>query len=684
MSTQITSRRSLVTSITFAAALVALAAIFHRPLTAWFTGKSMGGREGAAVTAHAGPFTLSAALDPDPPGTSGDALAVVVTDANGKPVDDASLGLLWDMPAMGAMAEMKGKGKVTHSSGGRYRAEFDVPMVGGWTLRATIASPIGRAAQDFTMTVGSRGLTIAGEASTQVTSARVGTQTYPEPVLDALRGGVDAYERAQERLAKDETEGVADDARALAEALRAAAGAMPPDLDDARRAASSAADDAGRLARAATLEEARAAFADTSRTLLAVVAADARLTSDAHLFQCPMIATHPRWMQRGATPENPYLGTQMVACGTAQTWRPPAATAASMASSGEETEAPVVRIDDARRQLIGVRTAKVVEAPMRESFRAIGRVAYDESKLTDVSLKVRGWVTKLFIDETGQRVARGQPLFTLYSPEIYNAEQDFLLATRSAAGALALDGGPGRVAFLATAARERLHLLGLDEAEIDAIAKNGAPSESVTFNAPATGFVIEKNLVEGGAVDAGMRLYRIAALDRVWVEAEVYEADLAHVKVGQLAHVTLDYLPGRSYEAKVAYVYPYLDPAARTGRVRIELANKGLALRPGMYATVTLSSDLGTRIQVPAGAVVYTGPRRIVFVDLGQGRFRVQETKVGTESDGMYEVLSGLKPGESVATSGVFLIAAEARLSTAAKYWASGAEDAGAAMDGAR
>jgi hypothetical protein len=154
------------------------------------------------------------------------------------------------------------------------------------------------------------------------------------------------------------------------------------------------------------------------------------------------------------------------------------------------------------------------------------------------------------------------------------------------------------------------------------------------------------------------------------------------VRVGQQASVTLDYLPGRAYQAKVAYVYPYLDPTTRTGRVRLEIANKELDLRPGMYASVALSSDLGTRVQVPATAVVYTGPRRLVFVDLGGGRFRPQEVEVGIESNGMYDVLSGLAPGDLVATSGVFLIAAEARITTAAKYWDSQGEggDAGAAL----
>jgi Cu(I)/Ag(I) efflux system membrane fusion protein len=341
----------------------------------------------------------------------------------------------------------------------------------------------------------------------------------------------------------------------------------------------------------------------------------------------------------------------------------------------EQQEQGVVMIDEARRQLIGVRTAPVVEAPMQSVFRAVGQVAYDEAALADVNIKVHGWITKLLVSRTGERVARGQTLFFLYSPELYNAEQDFLLATNAASGGAQADGG-SRVGSLAKAARQRLRLLGLSDAQIDQVAAKGAPEESAAFEAPASGFVIEKNVVEGASVDAGMRLYRIAALSKVWVEADVYEADLARVRVGQNAKVTLDYLPERLYDARVAYIYPYLDPKSRTGRVRIELANKDLDLRPGMYANVELAADLGTRLQVPAAAVVYTGPRRLVFVDLGEGRFKPQEVKVGTESNGSYEVLAGLHAGDVVATSGVFLIAAEARISTAAKYWESSGGDA--------
>ena len=343
-------------------------------------------------------------------------------------------------------------------------------------------------------------------------------------------------------------------------------------------------------------------------------------------------------------------------------------------------ETGVVVIDQARRQLIGVRTDRVVEGPMRATFRAVGQVAYDESTLSDVNLKVRGWITKLYVNETGQHVERGQTLFTMYSPELYNAEQDFLLATRAASEEGARTANtPNRMDALMSAARQRLHLLGLTDVQIEAVTKSGAASEDVAIPSPASGFVIEKNVVEGASVDAGVRLYRIAALNRVWVEAEVYEADLVHVHAGQHATVTLDYLPGRNYEAKVAYVYPYIDGASRTGRVRLEIANRDLELRPGMYARVELAADLGSRLQVPASAIVYTGPRRLAFVDLGSGRLRPTEVQVGTESNGMYEVLSGLSAGDVVATSGIFLIAAEARIRAATKYWESTRDETDAA-----
>jgi Cu(I)/Ag(I) efflux system membrane fusion protein len=181
--------------------------------------------------------------------------------------------------------------------------------------------------------------------------------------------------------------------------------------------------------------------------------------------------------------------------------------------------------------------------------------------------------------------------------------------------------------------------------------------------------VIEKNVVEGAAVQAGERLFRIAALDKVWVEAELFEADLPSVKLGQRVTVELSYLPGASFAGKVGYVYPYLDPMARTGKVRIELPNAGRELKPDMYATVSFAVDLGPRLQIPLDAVVYTGTRRLVFVDLGEGRLRPQEVTLGARTDDRVEVLRGLAEGDTIVTSGNFLVAAESRIRSAAKLW---------------
>ena len=704
------SLRSVVTSVAFVIALLVAAIVFHRPLIAWFTGKNLGGNEGKPASMSAGPFSLTAALDPDPPQQKGNSLVLVVKDVSGKAVDDAKIEVFWDMPAMGGMAEMKGGAKISHEKEGRYRAEFDLPMGGSWTLKTTIHAPQGDASQDFTMTVGSAGLGVGASSAAPAASASaapLAAITYSPPAFDALRSTMDAYERTRAALARDRMEGVSDGARTIAQALRAASAAMPKEhAEVATRAAASG----DRVASATTLDGARKAFADLNRDFLGIVSADARLTDGWRVFECGMFEGKPRWMQRAPAPENPYMGTTMPTCGLPSAWNVAPSPSANAAAPGEidhytcsmhpsvnqkgpgkchicgmdlipvtkeQHDQGVVMIDDARRQLIGVRTAPVTLAPMTSAFRAVGHVSYDESALADVNLKVRGWITKLYVNQTGQRVARGQTLFELYSPELYNAQQDYLLAIGGAAGSA--DAG-SLVEGLAKAARQRLRLLGMSDGQVDAIAKRGAPMENVAFGAPASGFVIEKDVVEGASVEPGMRLYRIAALSKVWVEAEIYEADLANVRVGQRADVTLDYLQGRSYDAKVSYVYPYLDPKSRTGQVRIELANKDLDLRPGMYANVALSADLGTRTQVPAAAVVYTGPRRLVFVDLGQGRFKPQEVQVGVEAEGMYEVLSGLRPGDVVATSGVFLIAAEARISTAAKYWESAPEDGGAAM----
>jgi Cu(I)/Ag(I) efflux system membrane fusion protein len=331
-----------------------------------------------------------------------------------------------------------------------------------------------------------------------------------------------------------------------------------------------------------------------------------------------------------------------------------------------------VQIDPARQAAIGMRTAPAVVAPMALDVRAVGKLTYDETRLHDVVLRLGGYISDLRVDETGQTVAKGQPLFQIYSPELYAAEQDFLLArgSRDAMGSAA------RGDELVRAAETKLALLGMTDDQIHALAAKGQPLEKITITAPASGYVIEKDVVDGAAVHAGDRVFRIAALDRIWVEADVFEADLARLAPGQAATVTLSYLPGRTYDGKVTFIYPYLDPATRTARVRVELPNAARDLKPDMFATVTFHLGMGDRLQIPVAAVLYDGPRRVVLVDRGGGRIAPRDVTLGAQSGDRVEVVAGLAAGDRVVTSGNFLVAAESRIHAPGAFW-QGSGDAG-------
>ncbi len=233
-------------------------------------------------------------------------------------------------------------------------------------------------------------------------------------------------------------------------------------------------------------------------------------------------------------------------------------------------------------------------------------------------------------------------------------------------------GAGGESSPLARAARQRLRLWGMSDAQIAQLERRGEPMQKVPFLSPASGFVIEKNVVEGAGVEPGARLYRIAPLNRVWIEAELFEHDFPLVARGQRAVISLPMLPGESFHGEVDYVYPSLDPATRTGRARIVLPNLERTLRPEMFADVAIRVDRGERLQVPEEAVVYTGPRRLVFVDVGDERLEPREVKLGLKSNGSFEVLGGLMEGEVVVTSGNFLVAAESRLRGSGQVWDGG------------
>lgn len=700
-------------------AVLVLALVFlWRPLVAWFTGGEVGsGSEGATVAADAGELKLDLALNPDPPRQQDNALIVKVVDAAGKPVKDAEVAVTYSMPAMGAMPEMKGEADVEHDKNGRYVAKFDLPMGGTWTLETRVKKGESTGISRHTMTVGSEGLTPVATAgpsakASEPASGTGGSGTEVAPVkltpdaFQYVKAAFAAYESVRESLAGDDLLPVPARANELAKALREAARAAGREPADLAACLSTGANTAEQLAQASSLERARSLFSEMSQYLVALGAADARLQEGWYVFECPMVKDgFNKWVQQTPTLENPYMGKRMLSCGSPSKWEvavPPAkghesaeaheghdevshytcSMHPSVKQEGPgacpicgmdlspvtkgEAETGVILVDEGRRQRIGVKTTRVTLGEMDAQLRALGRIAVNEGALQDVTLKLDGYIEELKVDTTGEPVKKGDVLFTLYSPELYAAQQEYILARNSQSSANA---------SLARAARKRLELLGLTNAQIERIAARGEPIQNMPFLAPATGYVLEKNVVQGASVKAGETLFRIVPLERVWVEADVYEQDMQRVKVGQPVKVTLQNQGNRTYEGKVDFVYPTVDPQTRTGRVRIELPNPDLTLKPDMYANVTFDlPQTEERLRIPKEAVIYTGPRTLVFLDLGEGRLKPQEVKLGLEGEEMVEVVEGLSPGDEVVTSGNFLIAAESRIRSAGDYWGGGEE----------
>ncbi len=325
-------------------------------------------------------------------------------------------------------------------------------------------------------------------------------------------------------------------------------------------------------------------------------------------------------------------------------------------------DANAITIDNRRRQMIGVETGEATHRDLVKSIRAVGEVTFDERLLSQVTLKFDGYIGDLKADYVGAEIAQNQVLFTVYSPDLLAAQQEYLETLKRRSNPNAENG-------LLRAARQRLALWDMSVEEIRALEQRGAPQDYIPIYAPRSGTLIERNIADGSAARRGQALLTIADLSRVWIEAEVFEADLEWARVGMAASVTLPYLPGRSYPATVEYVYPYLEGDTRTGRIRLSLDNPNGDLKPAMYAEVSLKADLGHRLSVPEEAIIVAGDSRVVFVELGGGRLKPVWIKAGRNAQGFVEVLEGLSLGDTVVTSGNFLIASETRLKTGIQQW---------------
>jgi len=325
-----------------------------------------------------------------------------------------------------------------------------------------------------------------------------------------------------------------------------------------------------------------------------------------------------------------------------------------------------VSVDPRRQQLIGVTFAAVERRDVDQEIRTVGNVTYDESRLTDVTLKFEGWIEELFVDETGQLVEKGDRLFTLYSPALVSTQEDYLVALDNQRRLA--DSGDERAIRgaddLLQAARRRLDYWDIEERHVTDLEQDRQVLRALPIHSPAPGYVIEKDVVAGAHVAPGRRLYRLADLDEVWVLADVYEYELPLVHLGQAAEVSLPYVPDRTFRGRVSYIYPYLEAQERTVKVRIQLRNPGHTLKAEMYADVVLRARHADVLLVPQSAVIDTGTRQVVFLDRGEGHFEPREVRLGASLGDQREVLSGLEEGDRVVASGNFLLDSESQLSS--------------------
>jgi Cu(I)/Ag(I) efflux system membrane fusion protein len=325
----------------------------------------------------------------------------------------------------------------------------------------------------------------------------------------------------------------------------------------------------------------------------------------------------------------------------------------------EEVTPGTVQVSLERQQLIGVKFGTVEMKPLEKVIRTVGRVDYDEKRIVTISPKIGGWIEDLYVDFTGKYVKKGEPLFTIYSPELVTSQEEYLIAFR------VKNDLTKNQSTLLESARRRLKLWDITDDQIKALEESGQPKKALTLHSPFSGYVLEKVAYKGMNVMPGMALYKLADLSVVWLYADIYEYELPFIRLGQQATIQLSYLPGEVFTGKAIYIYPYLDPNTRTAKVRFEFPNPHGKLKPEMYANVEVKVHLGRKVAVPEGAIIDTGLRQMAIIDKGSGYFEPREVKVGAKVENYYEVVKGLKAGERVVTSANFLIDSESKFKEA-------------------
>lgn len=584
---------------------------------------------------RAGGLEIGVRTDPATPRVGDNRLIVEVRDANGNFVS-TQIDAYAEMPAMGAMPAMRAPADLQETAPGRYEGTMDLSMRGEWPLTMTIESADGGptrlqfdlATDRAELPIAAGGMLISSSNPGPTHASGDGMPRYQVGELEIAAGIDPGTARVGENKlmieVRDEEGNPVTGIEVGAYAQMPAMGAMP----------------------------AMRAPADLKKMGIGRYEGYVDLTMRGE-WPLTVEIKDPK---RGDKRLQFDLATDREGLTIAAGGTPVGGAAMSM------DDANVITIDNRRRQMIGVQTGVATHRDLVQSIRAVGEITFDERLLSQVTLKFDGYIGDLLANYVGAEITKNQVLFTVYSPELLAAQQEYLETRKRRPSAGAENG-------LLRAARQRLALWDMSASEIRALEQRDAPQDYIAIHAPRSGTLIGRNITDGSAARMGQTLLTIADLSRVWIEAEVFESDLELVGVGMLASVTLPYLPGRSYTATVEYVYPYLDEKSRTGRIRLSLDNPNGELKPDMYAEVSLKAELGHRLSVPEEAIIVAGDSRVVFVDLGGGRLKPVWIKAGRNTHGFVEVLEGLSIGDIVVTSGNFLIAAETRLKTGIDQW---------------
>jgi membrane fusion protein, copper/silver efflux system len=646
---------------------------------------------------QSGPYRIGILVNPETPEVGKNRLSLSLKDQQGNPVSGADIKAYGEMAAMGSMQAMRAPADLEETSPGMYEGLFNLQMSGAWPLTVNIEkSDMGSRRLNFEMATGRSGLQIASggtaispmgnndestlsghsipqqDASgiittgnyrvlimTEPESPQIGNNTLKLDVADK-DGNPVADARVRAVIQKQTDKGMADmknmtssegDMKSMADSMNIEKQTMIGKLHEFQI-------DMKQVVPGS--HKGQFELPSGGQWTLAVDIQKEGLGHGDLVFD--MLTDNSGLQLATTTPEGIafYTCSMHNSVRAAEPGQCPICSMDLVPVTKEEVTTGSITVDNRRRQLIGLETGIAKSRHLISEIRAVGEVMYDETRLSDVSLHFDGWIGELKADYVGKKVRRGEMLFSVYGPELLAAQQEYLqlLKRRSS-----------KISSFIKAAEKRLLLWDMTPGQIKQLQERAQPLDYVPIMAPRSGTVVEKKVVEGSAHKAGMTLLRIADLDRVWIEADVYESELNLIKVGMKAVVTLPYIPNQRYLATVDYIYPYLMGNTRTGRIRISIGNKDGALKPEMYAEVMLKTDLGERLSVPEEAVLFAGDSRVVFIDMGEGKLKPKTIKTGVRNRDYIEVVEGLSPGDRIVTSGNFLIAAESRIKSGVSQW---------------